>query len=60
VVGDLLATGTGSGAGWGMDPPVFLIAQDVARVEIDGIGHIENSVIEEPGAQSMDQEATRR
>jgi 2-keto-4-pentenoate hydratase/2-oxohepta-3-ene-1,7-dioic acid hydratase in catechol pathway len=46
--GDLLASGTGSGAGWGMDPPRFLEAGDVVRVEIDGIGYIENRVIEEP------------
>jgi len=46
--GDLLATGTGSGAGWGMDPPVFLVPGDVVRVEIDGIGHIENRVTDEP------------
>jgi 2-keto-4-pentenoate hydratase/2-oxohepta-3-ene-1,7-dioic acid hydratase in catechol pathway len=46
--GDLLATGTGSGAGWGMDPPRFLEAGDVVRVEIDGIGYLENRVIEEP------------
>jgi 2-keto-4-pentenoate hydratase/2-oxohepta-3-ene-1,7-dioic acid hydratase in catechol pathway len=48
--GDLLATGTCSGAGWGMDPPRFLEAGDVVRVEIGGIGYIENRVIEEPVA----------
>jgi 2-keto-4-pentenoate hydratase/2-oxohepta-3-ene-1,7-dioic acid hydratase in catechol pathway len=48
--GDLLATGTSSGSGWGMDPPVFLQPGDVVRVEIDGIGHIENAVVEEPAA----------
>jgi 2-keto-4-pentenoate hydratase/2-oxohepta-3-ene-1,7-dioic acid hydratase in catechol pathway len=46
--GDLLATGTGSGAGWGLDPPRFLGAGDVVRVEIEGIGYIENRVIDEP------------
>lgn len=46
--GDLIATGTGSGAGWGMEPPVFLVPGDVVRVEIEGIGHIENRVIDEP------------
>jgi 2-keto-4-pentenoate hydratase/2-oxohepta-3-ene-1,7-dioic acid hydratase in catechol pathway len=46
--GDLLATRTGVGAGWGMDPPRFLRAGDVVRVEIDGLGHIENTVVEEP------------
>lgn len=48
--GDLLATGTSSGAGWGMDPPVFLVPGDVVRVEIDGIGYIENRVIDDPAA----------
>lgn len=48
--GDLLATGTSSGAGWGMEPPVFLQPGDVVRVQIEGIGHIENTVIDEPAA----------
>ncbi|AMH05054.1 5-carboxymethyl-2-hydroxymuconate isomerase [Achromobacter xylosoxidans] len=46
--GDLLATGTPSGVGVAMKPPVFLKAGDVMRVEIDGIGHIENVVVAEP------------
>ncbi len=46
--GDLLATGTPSGVGAAMQPPSFLKVGDVMRVEIDGIGHIENIVIPEP------------
>ena len=46
--GDLLATGTPSGVGVAMDPPKFLKLGDVMRVEIDGIGHIENTVVAEP------------
>lgn len=46
--GDLLATGTPSGVGVAMDPPQFLSVGDVMRVEIDGIGAIENVVIAEP------------
>lgn len=46
--GDVIATGTCKGAGWGMDPPRFLTAGDVVRIEIDGVGAIENPVIEEP------------
>jgi len=46
--GDILATGTPSGVGAAMDPPSFLKVGDVMRVEIDGIGHIENRVIAEP------------
>jgi 2-keto-4-pentenoate hydratase/2-oxohepta-3-ene-1,7-dioic acid hydratase in catechol pathway len=48
VPGDLLATGTGSGAGWGMKPPQFLAPGDVVKVEIPEIGAIENCVINEP------------
>ncbi len=46
--GDVIATGTCAGAGWGMDPPQFLKAGDKVRIEIDGVGAIENGVIEEP------------
>jgi 2-keto-4-pentenoate hydratase/2-oxohepta-3-ene-1,7-dioic acid hydratase in catechol pathway len=40
--GDMIATGTPSGVGMGMSPPRWLKAGDVVRVEIDGIGAIEN------------------
>jgi len=46
--GDLIATGTPAGVGAAMQPPHFLKVGDVMRVEIDGIGHIENRVIAEP------------
>jgi 2-keto-4-pentenoate hydratase/2-oxohepta-3-ene-1,7-dioic acid hydratase in catechol pathway len=46
--GDILSTGTPSGIGALMDPPRYLRAGDVVRVEIEGIGHIENPVIDEP------------
>lgn len=42
--GDLLATGTPSGVGIGMQPPRFLQAGDVVRCEIEQIGAIENRV----------------
>jgi len=44
--GDLIATGTPEGVAAGMEPPVFLKAGDVIRCEVDGIGAIENTVIE--------------
>jgi 2-keto-4-pentenoate hydratase/2-oxohepta-3-ene-1,7-dioic acid hydratase in catechol pathway len=47
--GDVIPTGTPSGVGIAMKPPASLHAGDVVRVEIDGLGHIENEVIEEPG-----------
>ncbi len=41
--GDVIATGTPSGVGMGMKPPVFLKAGDTVRIEIDGIGVLENN-----------------
>ena len=40
--GDVIATGTPSGVGMGFSPPKWLRAGDVVRIEIDGIGAIEN------------------
>jgi len=40
--GDVIATGTPAGVGLGMSPPTFLRAGDVVRIEIDGLGVIEN------------------
>jgi len=40
--GDVIATGTPAGVGMGMKPPRYLGAGDVVRVEIDGVGVIEN------------------
>lgn len=46
--GDILITGTPAGVGIAMQPPVFLKAGDVVRVEISGLGHIENTIVDEP------------
>ena len=46
--GDLIATGTPGGAGLLRKPPCLLKAGDIVRVEIEGIGQIENPVIDEP------------
>ena len=48
--GDLIYTGTPGGVGMAMKPPVWLKAGDVVRVEIGGIGHIENRVADEAPA----------
>jgi 2-keto-4-pentenoate hydratase/2-oxohepta-3-ene-1,7-dioic acid hydratase in catechol pathway len=40
--GDVIATGTPAGVGMGFKPPKWLGAGDVVRIEIDGIGAIEN------------------
>lgn len=44
--GDIIATGTPSGVGVFRDPPVFLQPGDRVRCEIDGIGFVENPVID--------------
>jgi 2-keto-4-pentenoate hydratase/2-oxohepta-3-ene-1,7-dioic acid hydratase in catechol pathway len=46
--GDVLTTGSPAGVGGLMDPPRYLQVGDVVRVEIEGIGAIENRVIAEP------------
>lgn len=40
--GDLIATGTPAGVGIGYKPPKYLKAGDVVRIEIGGIGVLEN------------------
>lgn len=46
--GDVIFTGTPAGVGAGFDPPRWLMAGDTVRVEITGLGHIENDIIAEP------------
>lgn len=41
--GDVIATGTPAGVGIGFDPPKYLKPGDVVRLEIDGIGVLENT-----------------
>ncbi len=45
--GDLIFTGTPAGVGAAMDPPGYVRIGDRVRVEIDGIGHIENEIVAE-------------
>lgn len=42
--GDVIATGTPAGVGIGFRPPVFLKKGDMVRVEVGGIGVLENPV----------------
>jgi 2,4-didehydro-3-deoxy-L-rhamnonate hydrolase len=44
--GDVIATGTPSGVGVFRDPPVFLEPGDRVRCEIDGIGSVENPIVD--------------
>jgi 2-keto-4-pentenoate hydratase/2-oxohepta-3-ene-1,7-dioic acid hydratase in catechol pathway len=48
--GDVIATGTPGGVGIAQKPPALLKAGDVVRIEIEGIGRIENPVIDEPAS----------
>jgi len=48
--GDIIFTGTPAGVGNWRDPPVRLKAGDRVRVEIDGVGAIENACEAEDGA----------
>jgi len=43
--GDVIATGTPAGVGLGMKPQVWLQPGDTVRMEVDGIGVLENSVV---------------
>jgi 2-keto-4-pentenoate hydratase/2-oxohepta-3-ene-1,7-dioic acid hydratase in catechol pathway len=45
--GDVIATGTPSGVGFARVPPRWLRPGDVVRVEIDGVGALENPVVAE-------------
>ena len=44
--GDLIATGTPAGVGIFRDPPVFLEPGDRVRCEIEGIGTVENPIVD--------------
>ena len=44
--GDVIATGTPAGVGIGFKPPKYLLPGDVARIEIGGIGVLENAFAE--------------
>lgn len=45
--GDIISTGTPGGVGHAYQPPRYLKAGDVVRVEIERLGYIENVVVEE-------------
>ncbi len=47
--GDIIATGTPAGVGIGFKPPRFLKNGDVVAIEIDGLGRLENRVVERSG-----------
>ena len=47
VPGDVIATGTPTGAGARFDPPIWLKPGDVVEVEADGIGTLRNTIADE-------------
>ena len=46
--GDVICTGTPGGVGMMMSPPTWLAPGDVVRIEIEGLGVLENPVVAEP------------
>ena len=46
--GDIISTGTPAGVGMSFDPPRWLVAGDVVRIDIEGVGTLENPVVAEP------------
>jgi len=51
--GTVVSTGTPGGVAAAMNPPKWLKVGDVVRIEIDGIGKIENKVIAEPAGTDL-------
>jgi 5-carboxymethyl-2-hydroxymuconate isomerase len=46
--GDVIVTGTPTGAGAHQTPPAWLVPGDVVEVEVPGIGVLRNPVVDEP------------
>jgi 2-keto-4-pentenoate hydratase/2-oxohepta-3-ene-1,7-dioic acid hydratase in catechol pathway len=51
--GDVIATGTPGGVGIAMKPPRLLQVGDVVRVEIEGLGALENPIVDEPDTATL-------
>lgn len=47
VPGDIIVTGTPTGAGARFDPPKYLVPGDVVEIEVEGIGILRNTVEDE-------------
>jgi 2-keto-4-pentenoate hydratase/2-oxohepta-3-ene-1,7-dioic acid hydratase in catechol pathway len=46
--GDVVATGTPGGVGIAMKPPRLLQVGDVVKIEVEGLGALENPIVDEP------------
>ena len=51
--GDVVATGTPGGVGIAMKPPKLLVVGDRMRVEIEGLGALDNEVVAEPETTAL-------
>mgnify|MGYP006316300185 CR=1 FL=1 len=51
--GDVIATGTPGGVGIAMKPPRLLAVGDRVRVEIEGLGALDNEVVAEPDTATL-------
>jgi 2-keto-4-pentenoate hydratase/2-oxohepta-3-ene-1,7-dioic acid hydratase in catechol pathway len=51
--GDVISTGTPAGVGIARHPPALLAAGDTVRIEVEGIGRLENPVIDEPSDTAL-------
>ncbi|MBB5577278.1 fumarylacetoacetate hydrolase family protein [Rhizobium sp. BR 318] len=47
VPGDVIVTGTPTGAGARFDPPIWLKPGDIVEVEADGLGTLKNTIVDE-------------
>jgi len=49
--GDVIVTGTPSGVGHARNPRVYMNAGDVVEVEIEGLGVLTNTIVDEPSSK---------
>lgn len=58
--GDVIATGTPNGAGARFNPPRYLKSNDVVEVNVQGIGRLQNTVIDELDNEAVTTNRNRR
>lgn len=51
--GDLIATGTPTGTGDELDPPRYLVPGDTVRIDVPGVGYLENPIAAEEVASPV-------
>ena len=45
--GDVIVTGTPAGVGYARTPPVFMAPGDIIEIEVDGMGVLMNTIVDE-------------